>query len=569
MNTAQVLVEMLKEYQVKHIFGVPGDTTMPLYDALYMARDEIQHIMARDERSAAFMADAYARLTHKPGVAEAPSGGGATYVVPGVAEAHGSSVPLIVFTSDVPVTDEGKGTLTAIDQQRLLEAATKWSIVVKRPSMLPDAIRKAFRVATSGRGGAAHIVLPEDVLEEVCPAPRVYAESACHSYPSYRTQAPLSSLEAMCDALLVARRPMIVAGGGVVLSGAWDELTRLAETLHIPVATTINGKGSINEMHAWSVGVIGGNGGRPYANQLLSEADCILYLGSKVNSLVTLKGSVPDPQKGVTTLQIDVDPGELGNNVPMTYAACGDIKESLAALLKLVAGRVSSAPDRQWSMQTLAQPAERFWSEVARQATSDAVPLSPQRVIEELWRHTPDDVVIVADPGTMTPFTAAQFRTRRAGRSIVIPRAHGGLGYALPATVGAALARPHERVVGLVGDGSFGMSGTELATIAALRLPITLILFNNGSFGWIKMLQRLYYGQRYLSVDFPNQMDAAAIAEAFGIRGVRITRPEQLVPAMRKALSANEPVFIDVPTRSELDEVPPVYAWQQALAREQ
>ena len=316
MNTAQVLVEMLKEYQVKHIFGVPGDTTMPLYDALYMARDDIQHIMARDERSAAFMADAYARLSHKPGVTEAPSGGGATYVVPGVAEAHGSSVPLIVFTSDVPVTDEGKGTLTAIDQQRLLEATTKWSMVVKRPSMLPDAIRKAFRVATSGRGGAAHIVLPEDVLEELCPAPAIYAEAACRSYPSYRTQAPLSSLEAICDALLAARRPMIVAGGGTVLSGAWDELMQLAETLHIPVATTINGKGSINEMHAWSVGVIGGNGGRPYANQLLSEADCILYLGSKVNSLVTLKGSVPDPRNNVTTLQIDADPGELGNNVP-------------------------------------------------------------------------------------------------------------------------------------------------------------------------------------------------------------------------------------------------------------
>lgn len=569
MNTAQVLVEMLKEYQVKHIFGVPGDTTMSFYDALYMARDEIQHIMARDERSAAFMADAYARLTHKPGVTEAPSGGGATYVVPGVAEAHGSSVPLIVFTSDVPVTDEGKGTLTAINQQRLLEAATKWSIVVKRPSMLPDAIRKAFRVATSGRGGAAHIVLPEDVLEEMCPAPRIYAEAPCCNYPSYRTQAPLSRLETMCDALLAARRPMIVAGGGVVLSGAWDELTQLAETLHIPVATTINGKGSINEMHAWSVGVIGGNGGRPYANQLLSEADCILYLGSKVNSLVTLSGSVPDPHKDVITLQIDADPAELGNNVPMTGAACGDIKESLAALLKLVAGSVSSAPDRQWSMQTLAKPADLFWSEVARQAACDDVPLSPQRVIEELWWHTPDDVVIVADPGTMTPFTAAQFRTRRAGRSIVIPRAHGGLGYALPATVGAALARPHERVVGLVGDGSFGMSGTELATIAALRLPITLILFNNGSFGWIKMLQRLYYGRRYLSVDFPNKMDAAAIAEAFGVRGVRITHSEQLVPAIQEALAANEPVFIDVPTRSELDEVPPVHAWQQALAHEQ
>ena len=567
MNTAQVLVELLKEYRVEHIFGVPGDTTMVLYDALYAARGEITHIMARDERSAAFMADAYARLSYKPGITEAPSGGGATYVIPGVAEATGSSVPMIVFTSDVPITDEGKGTLTAIDQQRLLQAATKWSAVVKRPQMLPDIVRKAFRAATSGRGGAAHIVLPEDVLMEDAPPSAIYAEPACRRYPSYRTQASGASLAGMLDALLAAQRPMIVAGGGAVLSGAWDEITRLAETLHIPVATTINGKGSINEMHAWSVGVIGGNGGRPYANQLMAEADCILYLGTKVNSLVTLKGTIPAPGQSVTVLQLDVDPNELGNNVPATIAACGDLKESLAALLEMANQHITSVPQRQWSAQTLEQRAAPFWAEVAAHAAQNDVPISPQRVIDTLWRHTPDDVVVVADPGTMTPFTAAQFRMRRAGRSIVIPRAHGGLGYALPATVGAAFARPRERIVGLVGDGSFGMSGTELATIASLRLPITTILFNNGSFGWIKMLQRLYYGERYLGVDFTGKMDAVAIAEAFGIRGVRITYPDQLGPAIDDALSGNEPVFIDVPTKSELEEVPPVHAWQQALER--
>jgi acetolactate synthase-1/2/3 large subunit len=568
MNTAQVLVELLKEYGVEYIFGVPGDTTMVLYDALYAARGEITHIMARDERSAAFMADAYARLAHKPGITEAPSGGGATYVIPGVAEANGSSVPIVVFTSDIPITDEGKGTLTAIDQQRLLQAATKWSAVVKRPQMLPDIVRRAFRAATSGRGGAAHIVLPEDVLMEGAPPLAIYAEPACRRYPSYRVQAPRDSLAMMLDALLVAQRPLIVAGGGAVLSGAWDEITRIAETLAIPVATTINGKGSINEMHAWSVGVIGGNGGRPYANQLMAEADCLLYLGTKVNSLVTLNGTIPAPGQFVTVLQIDIDPHELGNNIPATIAACGDLKESLAALLDIAGSRNINVPERQWSVQTLAQRAAPFWREVAERAACSDIPITPQRVIDALWQQTPNDVVIVADPGTMTPFTAAQFRTRRPGRSIVIPRAHGGLGYALPATVGAAFARPHERVVGLVGDGSFGMSGTELATIASLRLPITIILFNNGSFGWIKMLQRLYYDKHYLGVDFTSKMDAVGIAEAFGVRGVRVTNPDQLIPIIAGALAGNEPVFIDVPTKSELEEVPPVYAWQEALRRE-
>ena len=568
MNSAQVLVELLKEYRVEYIFGVPGDTTMPLYDALYAARGEITHIMARDERSAAFMADAYARLAYKPGVTEAPSGGGATYVIPGVAEANGSSVPMIVFTSDVPITDEGKGALTAIDQQRLLQAATKWSAVVKRPQILPDIIRKAFRTATSGRGGAAHVVLPEDVLMEEAKHQALYAEPACRHYPSYRTQAPRDSLAKMLDALLEAKRPLIVAGGGAVLSGAWDEITSIAETMAIPVATTINGKGSINEMHAWSVGVIGGNGGRPYANQLMAEADCLFYLGTKVNSLVTLKGTIPVPGQSVTVLQIDIDPHELGNNVPTTIAACGDVKESLAALLGIARSRTISLQERQWSARKLEQRAASFWMEVAERAACSDVPITPGRVIDALWQHTPSDVVVVADPGTMTPFTAAQFRTRRPGRSIVIPRAHGGLGYALPATVGAAFARPQERVVGLVGDGSFGMSGTELATIASLHLPITIILFNNGSFGWIKMLQRLYYDKRYLGVDFTGKMDAARIAEAFGIRGVRITDPDQLSPVIAEALASNEPVFIDVPTKSELEEVPPVHAWQEALRRE-
>jgi acetolactate synthase-1/2/3 large subunit len=247
------------------------------------------------------------------------------------------------------------------------------------------------------------------------------------------------------------------------------------------------------------------------------------------------------------------------------------LKESLATLLEIAAKRGEHGMlrlQRERTIETLAQRAAPFWAEVSERASCNDVPLAPQRVIDALWRHTPDDVVVVADPGTMTPFTAAQFRTRRPGRSIVIPRAHGGLGYALPATVGAAFARPRERIVGLVGDGSFGMSGMELATIASLRLPITIILFNNGSFGWIKMLQRLYHGQRYLGVDFTGQIDAVGIAEAFGVRGVRITHPDQLIPAITDALASNEPVFIDIPTKSELEEVPPVHAWQQAVARE-
>src|SRR5260370_1275731 len=185
---------------------------------------------------------------------------------------------------------------------------------------------------------------------------------------------------------------VIVAGGGAVLSGAGDEITRIAEILNIPVATTINGKGSINEMHAWSAGVIGGNGGRPYANQLLAEADCIFYLGTKVNSLITLKGTIPAPGRSVTVLQLDVDPNELGNNVPTAIAACGDLKESLAALLEIASGRNTTAPSRQWSVQALAERAAAYWGEVAERSACNDVPIAPQRVIDALWRHTPEGI---------------------------------------------------------------------------------------------------------------------------------------------------------------------------------
>lgn len=570
MNGAQVLVEMLKAYGVEYIFGVPGDTTMPLYDALHAARGDIRHIMARDERSAGFMADAYARLSFKPGICEGPSGGGATYIVPGVAEANGSSIPVICFTSDIPLADEDKGTLTAINQQALLAAAVKWNTTVKRADRLPDTIRRAFRIATTGRPGAVHIVLPEDVQVEEVAAPRIAAEAACTVYPSYRTRAGEEETRRLYELLAAAERPAIVAGGGAVIAQAWEELAELATLLRIPVGTSINGKGAIAEDHPWSIGVIGGNGGRPYANEILGEANVILYVGSRVNSLITLSWTNPGPETGKTILQIDADPQQLGNNLPVTHAVCGDAKlvlGDLAALARAARGVTSAPPLKsRWEREELVRRAGSWWDDFERKSQADAYPVKPQRIFGALDRILPQQSVIVADPGTMTPFTAGAFEVRRPGRSIVIPRAHGGLGYAIPAVVGAKFARPDETVVCLCGDGSFGMSGTELETIGRLRLPVTLIHFNNGTYGWIKMLQHLYFDDRFFSVDFNGEVDYAAIATAFGVRGVTVEHPDQIEDAIGEAVRGNEPVFIDVRTESELTEVPPVEAWRRALA---
>ncbi len=564
MRGADVIVEMLKAYEVDVVFGVPGDTTMPLYDAFYNARDEINHVLARDERSASFMADAYARLSNKPGLCEGPSGGGATYIVPGVAEANGSSIPVIVFTSDNPLKWENTGALTEINQQALLGPATKWNTTVKQADLLPDIIRRAFRIATSGRPGAVHISLPEDMLEAEVSGANIYAQEQCTVYPSFRARPDADTLAAIYAALKEAKRPAIVAGGGVVISQGGDALARFAELMQIPVGTTINGKGSMPEYHPMSLGGIGGNGGRPYANQYLRDADAILFIGTKVNYLVTLGDTVPNRTKPVTVCHIDADPLNLGNNIKTDHAALGDAREGLRDLVSLAEADGDRSYAREVDAEQIRAWANEYWSGVQAKVADRSMPVKPQRIIAALEERLPERSPIVADPGTMTPFTAAQYRLHRTGRTTVIPRAHGGLGYAIPASIGAAFARPGERIVCMTGDGSFGMSGTELETISRLKLPITVIHFNNGAYGWIKMLQKLYYDNRFHNVDFQS-IDYAGAAQALGVPSIRVEHSDQLEDAIGQGLNADGPVFIDVPTESELEETPPVHAWQQVL----
>ena len=564
MNGAQALVEMLKAYQVCHIFGVPGDTTVPFYDALYDAQADLQHILARDERSAAFMADAYARLSSKPGVCEGPSGGGATFMLPGVAEACGSSVPIIALTSDNALSFEEKGALTALDQRSLFRPVTKWNVLVKRAEMIPDLVRRAFRMATSGRPGAVHMALPKDVLEEESQGSTVYAETQCASYPAYRSCADAGELDRAADLLLHARRGVIVAGGGAVLSGAWEALTSLADMLAMPVGTTINGKGSIAEDHPLSIGVVGGNGGRAYANRIVQEADLVFYVGSKVNYVDSANWTVPDRGRPPKIIQLDIDPSELGNNYPIAVGLCGDARLTLESLCELL-GR--EARPKEGRAEDIARRAAEWWAQVDAKAGSDAVPIRPQRVIRELQDALPPDAVVVADPGTPTPFVAAQFKVREPGRKILIPRAHGALGYAIPGVVGAKVARPDACVVGLCGDGSFAMSAGDLASIKRLGEPLVLINFNNGCYGWIKMLQKLHYGGRYFSVDFDEGIDYVTVAQGFGLRCFRVQHAGELRGMIQEALHVPGPAFIDVPTAYEGEEVPPVDSWLRTVER--
>ncbi len=564
MNGAQALVEMLIRYDTEVVFGLPGDTTVGLYDALHAESRRIAHVMARDERSAAFMADVYARLTGKPGICEGPSGGGATYMLPGVTEAHGSSVALIALTTDNPISYEAQGALTALDQSQLFSSVTKWTALPKRAEMLPRFVRRAFRLATSGRPGAVHLTLPKDVLaEEITTAVDMHAEDACKSWPSHRTRPTPDAVSRAAHKLLHARQPVIVAGGGLVSSGAHAELRAVSQLLNAPVATTINGKGALAETLPLSLGVIGANGGRPYAAQIVQEADLVLFVGCKVNYVDTDNWRVPPLADPPTLLQIDVDPSEIGNNYPVDEGMCGDAKLALADLLEALKERCKAPIDRGPWLDHVAQLKAAWQSQTKSSASSSQSPIMPQRVIGELQKALPEETIVICDPGTPTPYVAAEWELRQPGRWAISPRAQGGLGYAIPGVVGARLARPELPVVGLCGDGSFAMSAGDLATVTRVGGPTILILFNNGCYGWIKALQKLHHGGRYFSVDFREPLNYVQVAAGFGLRGIQVSDPDKIGLALKEALSYGGPFFIELIAASEHEVIPPVAPWQR------
>jgi acetolactate synthase I/II/III large subunit len=563
MKTAELLVRILSESGVRHIFGLPGDTSMELYDALYRHR-EIQHIMTRDERAAGFMADAYARVSGRLGVCEGPSGGGASYVVPAVAEAYGSSSPVLSLTTDTPVSQDGRAVLTEFDQEALFRPVTKWSHRIKTPQTAADALRRAIRVATGGRPGAVSLILPEDVLEHDAPEERFYGIPEFTSVPSTRMRPDPNQVQRAADMISAADRPVIVAGGGVKISSAWHELTTLAESMNIPVATSINGKGSIAEDSPVSLGIVGGNGARPYANDILRSADLMILIGTRTNSVTTLNWTLP-ALGSCKVIQIDIDPGQVGNNYSPDVVVVGDARLTLQDLIDAVDLRSVRIPERKVLLAEMASLKHDYFERAEAIAADMSQPIKPQRVFSVLRRVLDERTIMVADPGTPTPFLGAEYPLKQPGRRTVIPRAHGGLGFALPAVVGAYHAADGLPVICLTGDGSFGFSVGELETFSRLNLPIPIIQFANAEYGWIKELQHLYHGDRYFSVDFTH-VDYATIAKGFGLESAHVTDPNDVESAIRTAVEAGKPYFLNIVTESPVTETPPVALWQDAEA---
>ena len=550
---AEAVVEMLKAHGVEVIFGLCGDTSLPLYDALARL-GSIKHVLTRDERHAAYMADGYARLSGKVGVCEGPSGGGATYILPGLVEANESSIPVLAINTDVSVSSRGKFTLTELDQRTLMKPLTKWNAVLDRSADIPKVFRKAFESMTSGRPGAAHIALPFDVQNGPVERSDVWADPTLGSFPSRRGAPDPSLVELAAKLLRKAKQPLFICGGGVVLSGSEAELLSLAEKLSAPVATTISGKGSIDERCAHSVGVVGSNGGTPETRAVVDAADLIVFVGCRAGSVTTERWRHPAAGRA-RIIHIDVDPGVPGTNYKVDVPLIGDARLCLAGLDEALEGYRREA-DLSWVDEKKRAKFEKFEA----LARSHDTPIKPERVVFQLQKELDPDAVVVADPGTPCPYFSAYYIVKGAGRRYFSNRAHGALGYALAASLGAHFAKPKVKTVAVMGDGSFGMCVGELETAVRLRLPITFVVISNAVYGWIKAGQKSGYEQRYFSVDF-GVTDHAKVAEAFGVKSWRVFEPGKLGAALRAALSHDGPSLVDIVCQPLHEARAPVSEW--------
>jgi acetolactate synthase I/II/III large subunit len=559
INGAGALVRMLQEYDVKHIFGLCGDTSLPLYDALATLDHGIQHILTRDERSAGYMADAYARVTHKVGVCEGPSGGGATYLLPGLVEANESSIPVLGITSDVPVTSRGKFPLTELDQQALYRPLTKWNTTIDLAEQIPSAVRNAFRAMTTGKPGSAHICLPHDVQKHPVAASDIWAQKEHSQYPSQRYVANDEDIEKAMKEILSAKFPVLICGGGVINSGAEKVLQDIAELLNIPVCTSVSGQGSLADTHPLNVGVVGANGGVMATREVVNSADLVFFITCRAGSTTTENWRFPN--KTIPIIHLDVDPETIGANYPIKVSLVGDAKLTLEKLHTRLKSNIHNRVNGCMDGKAIVAKAKTLKFEpFLKLANSNDAPILPERIVHTLNKLLPKDAIVCADPGTPCPYFSAYFQSEISGRHFITNRAHGALGFAMSAAIGAAVGKPQSKCVAVMGDGSFGFTVGELETITRYKLPILMIVISNSVYGWIKASQKSGYDERYYSVDF-SRTNHAKVAEAYGVRSWSVDDPQKLEAILKAAIECGEPALVDIISQPLQDAAAPVSQW--------
>ncbi len=553
LKGAEALVKLLDKYEVQYIFGLCGDTSLPFYDALYRLDHSIKHILTRDERSASYMADGYARVTGKVGICEGPSGGGATYIIPGVVEANESSISLISFTSDVPTTSYGHFPLTELDQKALFKPLTKWNCVLDKSKNFAKDIRRAFKESTTGKPGSCHLALPFDIQNHEIPEKEVWVDKKHTRFPAEGKKPNINKLKKILDEIYKSKNPILICGGAVKNAFAEKELQSFVEKLNIVLATSVTGKGTLADNHPNCLGVVGSNGGSIYTRETLNNSDLVIFLGCRAGSVTTEKWQYPDKKKKI--VHIDIDPSVINANYKSHISMVAEIKSTLVEANKLLKSKNFKGD------QIVKEVKKKKFKKFYELATDNDNLIKPERIIKELNDKLPKDTYIVVDPGTPCPYFAAYYNLNESGRYFITNRAHGALGYALPASIGVQIGKPKNKVVSVMGDGSFGFAVGELETAVRLKLPIIFIVISNSVYGWIKAGQKSKFEKRYFSVDF-NRTDHAKVAEAYGVKSWKVESSNQLKEKINEAINYNQgPCLLDIITQPLQDANAPVSEW--------
>jgi acetolactate synthase-1/2/3 large subunit len=546
---AEIFIECLLQEKVDTIFGFPGGVVLDVYNVLFDS--QLRHILTRHEQAAVHAADGYARSSGKPGVCLVTSGPGATNTVTGIATAYMDSVPIIVFTGQVPTKIIGNDAFQEADIVGITLPCTKHSYLVKDVNQLARIIKEAFFIATTGRPGPVLVDLPRDVLGAKTDFKYPERISIRGYNPSYEGHS--GQIARVVKVIAKAKKPVIMAGGGVIISGAAEELCQLAELAHIPVTTTLMGLGSIPSTHPLCLGMPGMHGTYS-ANMALSEADLVIAIGVRFDDRVT--GKLDEFAQHAKIVHIDIDPTSIGKNVKGDYPVVGDAKKVLGKMIPLL-----QKEDKDWlkDHQEWHQEIDGWRKSHPLTYTTEGEKIKPQYVIEQIYEITKGEAIIATEVGQNQMWTAQFFKFSKP-RTFLSSGGLGTMGYGFPAAIGAQVAFPDRLVIDIAGDGSFQMNIQELATVVQYQLPVKVAILNNKYLGMVRQWQQLFYAKRYSYSCLNSNPDFVKVAEAFGAVGLRATRQEEVKPIIEQALATPGPVIIDFQIEREENVYPMVPA---------
>lgn len=554
---AEILVRGLIKNGVDTVFGLPGGAVLHIYDEIWRFRDEITHYLVRHEQGAVHAAEGYARATGKVGVALVTSGPGATNAVTGIATAYMDSIPLVVITGQVPSTMIGTDAFQEVDTFGVTLPIVKHSYLVKDVRDLEAIIDEAFQIAKSGKPGPVVIDVPKDITAQLCDNPRkIHAE---YLFETEETAIDENALELVVERLINARQPVFYVGGGVVTADAADDLMKVVETLHVPVTPTLMGLGGFPTAHNLSLGMLGMHGTYA-ANMAVSESDLLVAVGVRFDDRVTGKLATFAPHAEI--IHIDIDPSNIGKIKKAHISLVADAKTAL----KKIAEKLETADKTKLSNGKAKR--EDWWNKL--NGWKNSVPFSceyskteikPQHLIEELYRVTNGDAIIVTDVGQHQMW-AAQFYPFKRSRQWLTSGGLGTMGFGLPAAMGAQLACPEHQVVAVVGDGGFQMTNQEIITAIQYNIPLKVIIMNNGYLGMVRQWQEMFYDRAYSEVDLSISPDFVKLAEAYGAQGLRAEKPEDLRRVLEEGLSFKGVTIFDIVVSKEENVFPIIPAGQ-------